>query len=356
MLNLLTIKISRFCYFATLNICMPRNNSCSPNSKESILKRAILTLSLEADAINRLATNLDDNFVDVVNLILNSSGRVIITGVGKSADVGRKIVATLNSTGSPSLFVHAGDAVHGDLGVIQTGDVVLCLSKSGRSAEIIALAPLLKQQGHPVVGVTGIEDSPLAKQSDYVLIAGIDPEACPFDLAPTTSTAVQMALGDALALCLMEARGFGAEDFAKFHPGGAIGKRLTVKLNDLCDSERKPSVGLDSPLHDVLMSMTEGRYGATVVLGEDSSISGIITDGDLRRAFAKGNATNLTAFEIMSSNPMSFEGNELASGAVVVFQEKGISQIIVTDEIGNYVGIVHIHDLVKEGIIQITSK
>jgi len=335
---------------------MPLNNSYSSISKESILKRATQTLGLEADAINRLAENLDDNFVAVVTLILNSTGRVVITGVGKSADVGRKIVATLNSTGSPALFVHSGDAVHGDLGVIQTGDVVICLSKSGRSAEIMALAPLLKQQGHPVVGVTGIVDSPLAQQSDYVLIAGVDPEACPFDLAPTTSTAVQMALGDALALCLMEARGFGAEDFAKFHPGGALGKRLTVKLDDLRDSGRKPNVGMESPLQDVLMSMTEGRYGATVVLGNDSSIKGIITDGDLRRSLANGTATDSKASEIMSSEPLTVSGNELAAQIAGIFQERGISQIIVTDELGKYSGMVHIHDLVKEGIIQVTTK
>ncbi|PCJ80728.1 MAG: D-arabinose 5-phosphate isomerase [Bacteroidetes bacterium] len=335
---------------------MPLNNPYSSISKESILKIATQTLGLEADAINRLAENLDDNFVAVVSLILNSTGRVVITGVGKSADVGRKIVATLNSTGSPALFVHSGDAVHGDLGVIQTGDVVICLSKSGRSAEIMALAPLLKQQGHPVIGVTGVADSPLAKQSDYVLIAGVDPEACPFDLAPTTSTAVQMALGDALALCLMEARGFGAEDFAKFHPGGALGKRLTVKLDDLRDSGRKPNVGMESPLQDVLMSMTEGRYGATVVLGDDSSIKGIITDGDLRRSLANGTATDSKASEIMSSEPLTVNGSELAAQVAGVFQEKGISQIIVTDEMGKYSGMVHLHDLVKEGIIQVTTK
>jgi len=337
---------------------MGHKNLNNPNSvtKKSILNRGIQTLRMEANAINRLAGQLDTGFVDVINLILKTSGRVVVTGVGKSADVGRKIVATLNSTGSPALFVHAGDAVHGDLGVIQQGDVVLCLSKSGRSAEIIALAPLLKEHGHTVVGVTGVADSPLAKQSDIVLIAGVDAEACPFDLAPTTSTAVQMALGDAIAMCLMEARGFGAEDFAKFHPGGAIGKRLTVRLNDLIDSGRKPSVSFDAPIQDVLLSMTTGRYGATTILGAESNIVGIITDGDLRRALEAGNASSSKASEIMTPNPLSLLGSELAANAARHIQEKGISQVIVTDENGTYIGMVHLHDLVREGITQVKNK
>ena len=333
------------------------NKNLNPSTTaESILLRGTQTLRLEAEAINRLADQLGTPFVDVINLILKTSGRVVLTGVGKSADVGRKIVATLNSTGSPALFVHAGDAVHGDLGVIQEGDVVICLSKSGRSAEMTALTPLLKQHGHTIVGVTGVADSPLAKQSDIVLIAGVDAEACPYDLAPTTSTAVQMALGDALAMCLMEAKGFGAEDFAKFHPGGALGRRLTVTLHDLIDPERRPSVRVDAHIQDVLLSMTAGRYGATAIVGTESNIVGIITDGDLRRALVVGNAINSTAEQIMTQKPFTIEGTELAAHAAKMIEEKGISQVIVTNENGDYTGMVHLHDLVREGITQLKTK
>ena len=335
---------------------MADKNLNSSTSAESILLRGTQTLRLEAEAINRLADQLGTPFVDVINLILKTSGRVVLTGVGKSADVGRKIVATLNSTGSPALFVHAGDAVHGDLGVIQEGDVVICLSKSGRSAEMTALTPLLKQHGHTIVGVTGVADSPLAKQSDIVLIAGVDAEACPYDLAPTTSTAVQMALGDALAMCLMEAKGFGAEDFAKFHPGGALGRRLTVTLHDLIDPERRPSVRVDAHIQDVLLSMTAGRYGATAIVGSESNIVGIITDGDLRRALVVGNAINSIAEEIMTPKPFAIVGTELAAHAAKMIEEKGISQVIVTNENGDYTGMVHLHDLVREGITQLKTK
>ena len=266
-------------------------------------------------------------------------------------------MATLNSTGSPALFVHAGDAVHGDLGGIQEGDVVICLSKSGRSAEMIALAPLLKQHGHTIVGVTGAADSPLAQQSDIVLLAGVDAEACPYNLAPTTSTAVQMALGDALAMCLMEAKGFGAADFARFHPGGALGRRLTVRLNDLIDPQRRPSVRFDSQIQDVLLSMTAGRYGATAIVGSESNIVGIITDGDLRRALEVGNAINSKAEEIMTPKPFAMFGTELAAHAAKMIEEQGISQVIVTNENGGYTGMVHLHDLIREGIItQVTTK
>lgn len=336
---------------------MGHKNLNPPTSSESILQRGTLTLRLEAEAINRLADQLGTPFVDAINLILKTSGRVVLTGVGKSADVGRKIVATLNSTGSPALFVHAGDAVHGDLGGIQEGDVVICLSKSGRSAEMIALAPLLKQHGHTIVGVTGAADSPLAQQSDIVLLAGVDAEACPYNLAPTTSTAVQMALGDALAMCLMEAKGFGAADFARFHPGGALGRRLTVRLNDLIDPQRRPSVRFDSQIQDVLLSMTAGRYGATAIVGSESNIVGIITDGDLRRALEVGNAINSKAEEIMTPKPFAMFGTELAAHAAKMIEEQGISQVIVTNENGGYTGMVHLHDLIREGIItQVITK
>jgi arabinose-5-phosphate isomerase len=320
----------------------------------NILKRAVLTLNMESEAIHNLARTLDSKFVDVVELILNSTGRVVITGVGKSADVGRKIVATLNSTGSPAMFVHAGDAVHGDLGGIQKGDIVICLSKSGNSAEIAALVPLLKAQSHPIIAVTGVEDSNLANHADIVLLAGVDPEACPYDLAPTTSTAVQMALGDALALCLMEVKGFDENDFAKFHPGGTLGKKLTITLADLCEKGRTPKVKTDASLQDILLSMTEGRYGATAViesLNGDDKIVGIITDGDLRRALEGDLSSKTMASSIMNSTPLSLSSSELAAKAARLIKERNISQILVLNEAGGYMGMVHIHDLVKEGLV-----
>jgi len=320
----------------------------------NILKRAVLTLNMESEAIHNLARTLDSKFVDVVELILNSTGRVVITGVGKSADVGRKIVATLNSTGSPAMFVHAGDAVHGDLGGIQKGDIVICLSKSGNSAEIAALVPLLKAQNHPIIAVTGVEDSNLANHADIVLLAGVDPEACPYDLAPTTSTAVQMALGDALALCLMEVKGFDENDFAKFHPGGTLGKKLTITLADLCEKGRTPKVKTDASLQDILLSMTEGRYGATAViesLNGDDKIVGIITDGDLRRALEGDLSSKTMASSIMNSTPLSLSSSELAAKAARLIKERNISQILVLNEAGGYMGMVHIHDLVKEGLV-----
>lgn len=318
---------------------------------EDILKRATQTLKLEGDAIHKLGDSLGDEFVSVIQLILSSNGRIVLSGVGKSADVARKIVATLNSTGSPALFVHAGDAVHGDLGGIQSGDVVLCLSKSGRSSEILALAPLIRAAGHPIVAVTGSADSQLASLADHVILAGVDPEACPFDLAPTTSTAVQMALGDAIALCLMEAKGFGADDFARNHPGGTLGKRLTIRVSDLVDSDRLPSVAPTASLQEVLLSMTSGRYGATVVI-ESGTIVGIITDGDLRRALEAGNTSSETvASSIMGTTPLTISGDSLATEAAVAIKARGVTQIISVDSSGNYCGIVHLHDLIREGIV-----
>ena len=323
------------------------------HSRDKILERAKLTLKLEGDSIHKLAEGLDEDFFQVITLILNSSGRVVITGVGKSADVGRKIVATLNSTGSPALFVHSGDAVHGDLGGIQHGDVVLCLSKSGRSAEVLALAPLLNAANHPLVAVTGSKDSPLARLSQHVLIAGVDPEACPYDLAPTTSTAVQMALGDAIALCLMEAKGFGAEDFAKNHPGGTLGKKLLTRVEDLIDSGRTPSIYANSSLQEILLSMSAGRYGATAVISSDGTkqIEGIITDGDLRRALEAGRTEGIVASDLMTANPLHINSALLASKAASMMNERGVSQILVVDDNSSYVGVVHLHDLIREGIV-----
>ncbi len=320
-------------------------------SSEDILKRATQTLKLEGDAIHKLGDSLSDEFVSVIQLILSSNGRIVLSGVGKSADVARKIVATLNSTGSPALFVHAGDAVHGDLGGIQNGDVVLCLSKSGRSTEILTLASLIKAAGHPIVAITGSSNSQLASLANHVLLAGVDPEACPFDLAPTTSTAVQMALGDAIALCLMEAKGFGADDFARNHPGGTLGKRLTTRVEDLADPQRLPAVAPKASLQEVLLSMTSGRYGATVVI-DSGTIVGIITDGDLRRALETGKTSSETvASSIMGTKPLTISSFSLATEAAAAIKSRGVSQIISVDSSGNYRGIVHLHDLISEGIV-----
>jgi len=320
-------------------------------SSEDILNRAIKTLKMEGDAIYNLASNLGDNFLSAINLIIESKGRIVLTGVGKSADVARKIVATLNSTGSPAFFVHAGDAVHGDLGGIQPGDVMLCISKSGRSDEIVALIPLIRAAGNSIIAITGSKDSPLSKLSDQTILAGTDPEACPYDLAPTTSTAVQMALGDAIALCLMEAKGFNAEDFARNHPGGTLGKRLTVLVSDLIDKNRLPQVEQSASLQDVLMSMTSGRYGATVVI-DSNSIVGIITDGDLRRALESGlEASETTASQIMGKTPLTINDTALAAEAAKAIRERGVTQIIAVNSNNTYSGLVHIHDLIREGIV-----
>ena len=321
------------------------------SSRSDIIDRAVQTLKLEGDAIYNLASTLGDDFVAVISLMLEAKGRIVLTGVGKSANVARKIVATLNSTGTPAFFIHAGDAVHGDLGGIQSGDVVLCLSKSGRSDEIIALAPLIKAAGNPIISITGEENSQLAQLSDHIIIAGGGPEACPFDLAPTTSTAVQMALGDAIALCLMEAKGFGAEDFARNHPGGTLGKRLSVLVSDLVDSSRLPHVPPTASLQEILISMTTGRYGATVVI-DSNSIIGIITDGDLRRALESGSTSDsTTASKIMGITPLTIPEQRLAVDAAKAIRERGVTQIIAVDSSGNYSGIVHIHDLIREGIV-----
>ncbi len=318
-------------------------------SKENILNRAKQTLKMEGDALHNLSSSLGEDFVDVIFTILDSKGRIVLTGVGKSADVARKIVATLNSTGSPALFVHAGDAVHGDLGGIQDGDVVLCLSKSGKSAEIEALAPLIKDAGNTLIAITGVSTSTLAKLADHIILAGNEPEACPFDLVPTTSTSVQMALGDAIALCLMEAKGFSPEDFARNHPGGTLGKKLTIRVSDLVDSNRLPQVNSSASMQDVLISMTSGRYGATVIM-EGSKIVGIITDGDLRRALESGKFDQC-ASEIMGSTPLTISENKLAAEAARAIQERGVTQIISVDSNGAYSGIVHLHDLIREGIV-----
>ncbi|WP_296315013.1 KpsF/GutQ family sugar-phosphate isomerase [Winogradskyella sp. UBA3174] len=320
------------------------------NTKQSILHTAKTTINLESKAIKNLSELLTDDFADAVELIYNSKGRVIITGIGKSAIIANKIVATLNSTGTPSVFMHAADAIHGDLGLILEDDVVICISKSGNTPEIKVLVPLIKRAKNKMIAITGNKDSFLGLQADYILDAFVEQEACPNNLAPTTSTTAQLVLGDALAVCLLELRGFSSKDFAKYHPGGALGKRLYLRVNDLSSQNLKPKVGLEASLKEVIVEITEKMLGVTAVV-DNNKIVGIITDGDLRRMLSKSDdITNLKAKDIMSSNPRRIVEDAMAVDAKEVMEEFGISQLLVEHD-GNYAGVVHLHDLIKEGII-----
>ncbi len=318
-------------------------------SKE-IIGLAQKTLRIEADGLLKLSTKINEEFSAVVQRILYLKGRVIVTGIGKSAIIAQKIVATLNSTGTPSMFMHAADAIHGDLGMIQTNDLVICISKSGTTPEIKVLIPLLKHSGNFLVGMVGDLDSYLAKQADLVLDTTIDVEACPHNLAPTTSTTAQLAMGDALAVCLLESREFSSADFAKFHPGGALGKRLYLKAGDLALQNETPAVLLSTPVRQVLVEMTRSRLGAVCVL-HDGIIAGIITDGDIRRMMeSHRDIEALLASDIMGENPKKIEQDELAVKALEIMRENNINQILVTSA-DKYRGMVHLHDLLKEGII-----
>ncbi|WP_304141637.1 SIS domain-containing protein [Mesoflavibacter zeaxanthinifaciens] len=316
----------------------------------SILKSAKETIELEGQAILNLKSLLDDDFVNATQLIYNSKGRVIITGIGKSAIIATKIVATLNSTGTPAVFMHAADAIHGDLGLILEDDVVICISKSGNTPEIKVLVPLIKNAKNKMIALTGNKDSFLGQHADYVLNSYVQKEACPNNLAPTTSTTAQLVLGDALAVTLLELRGFTSRDFAKYHPGGALGKKLYLRVLDISSVNEKPQVTLDTSIRDVIVEISEKRLGVTAVV-EDKKIVGIITDGDLRRMLSKvDDFSSLTAKDIMSSNPKRIAEDAMAIDAMEVLEENGISQLLVEKE-GHYAGVVHLHDLIKEGII-----
>lgn len=320
------------------------------NIKDSILSTAKKTIDLESSAISNLANLLTDDFANAVELIYNSKGRVIITGIGKSAIIANKIVATLNSTGTPAVFMHAADAIHGDLGLVLQDDVVICISKSGNTPEIKVLIPLLKSAKNKMIAITGNVQSYLALQADYVLNTYVEQEACPNNLAPTTSTTAQLVMGDALAICLVELKGFSSKDFAKYHPGGALGKRLYLRVNDLSSVNQKPQVGLDTNVKQVIVEISEKMLGVTAVVDE-GKIIGIITDGDLRRMLTKNDAfTHLTAKDIMSSNPKRIDENAMAVDALELMETNEISQLLVEHE-GKYAGVVHLHDLIKEGII-----
>ncbi len=319
-------------------------------SKKSIIEAGVSTLQLEAQAILGLIHNINDDFVKAVNLIIKGKGRVIVTGIGKSAIIAQKIVATFNSTGTPSIFMHAADAVHGDLGMIQKDDIVMCISKSGNTPEIKLLAPLLKQSGNTMIGMVGQLNSELAMQADLVLNTYVEKEACPHNLAPTTSTTAQLAMGDALAMCLLHARNFNETDFAKYHPGGSLGRKLYLKAGDLALKNQKPSISPDASVKDVIIEISQNRLG-TVVVVQEREILGIITDGDIRRMLQKhSDLSNIKASDLMNPHPKRIEKDLLALNALQIIKENNITQLLVTDA-GVYFGIVHLHDLLQEGII-----
>ena len=320
------------------------------NSIQSILKTARKTIDIERDAIANLSHLLTDDFAKAVTLIFNSKGRVIITGIGKSAIIANKIVATLNSTGTPAVFLHAADAIHGDLGLILDDDIVICISKSGNTPEIKVLVPFIKNAKNKLIAITGNDKSFLAQQADFILNAYVEQEACPNNLAPTTSTTVQLVLGDALAVCLLELRGFSSKDFAKYHPGGALGKRLYLRVSDLSSVNQKPKVDLSTTAKNVIVEISEKMLGVTAVV-DNNKIAGIITDGDLRRMLTKNDEfIHLTAKDIMSSNPKRIDEDAMAIDAMELMEKHGISQLLV-EKNGKYAGVIHIHDLIKEGII-----
>ena len=319
--------------------------------KKSIRQTAARTIALESLAIASLAERLDDHFDNVVEVLFNLRGRLIISGVGKSALIAQKIVATLNSTGTPAIFLHAADAIHGDLGMVQPEDVVMIISKSGHSPEIKLLVPLIKNFGNPLIGMVGNRSSFLAERSDYILDTTVDQEACPNNLAPTSSTTAQLVMGDAIAVCLMELRGFTSEDFAKFHPGGTIGKRLYLRVADLYGQNERPYVRPESTLKEVILEISQKRLGVTAVL-DGETLMGIITDGDLRRMLEKAVVLEgVQARSIMTNHPKMIRPDALAIEALDEMRKFDISQLIVTDEKGQYLGILQLHDLVREGLI-----
>ncbi len=308
------------------------------------------TISTEGDAIHHLASLLDQQFADAVDCIYRGKGRVVITGIGKSALIASKIVATLNSTGTPAIFMHAADAIHGDLGTIQQEDIVICISKSGNTPEIKLLVPLIKIGSNKLIAMTGNTESYLAEQSDFILNTYVEKEACPNNLAPTTSTTAQLVMGDALAICLLELRGFSPKDFAKFHPGGTLGKKLYLRVADISEKNMKPQVEANSAIKNVIVEISEKMLGVAAVL-EDGKLIGIVTDGDIRRMLNKyENINGLTARDIMTKNPKTIDPGVLAVNALKEMQKNGISQLLVKKN-NAYLGVVHLHNLINEGIL-----
>jgi len=316
----------------------------------NIIANAKRTILVESEAIANLVNFIDTDFEQAVAYIYKSKGRVIVTGIGKSANIATKIVATLNSTGTPAVFMHAADAIHGDLGTVLKDDVVICISKSGNTPEIKVLVPLIKNYGNKIIAITGNVDSFLGKNADFTLNTFVEKEACPNNLAPTTSTTAQLVMGDALAVCLLELKGFTSKDFAKYHPGGALGKRLYLRVSDLIENNQLPKVLETDSIAQVIIEISEKRLGVTAVL-RDNKIVGIITDGDIRRMLSKTTEiNNFKAKDIMGKNPKSIHKDAMAIEALDALENNTITQILVKDDDNNYVGVVHLHDLIKEGI------
>jgi arabinose-5-phosphate isomerase len=320
-----------------------------------VLAVARQVLLEEADALRDVAQAVaaTPDFARCVATLLNLRGRVVVTGVGKSAHIASKLVATFNSTGTPALFMHAADAIHGDLGMIQAEDFVIAISKSGDTPEIKVLVPLLRRKGVPLAALVSNADSYLARQAAYVLHAPVRREACPHDLAPTTSTTAAMALGDALAVCLLECRQFSAQDFARLHPGGTLGKKLYLTVGDLSRQNQRPQVGLGASLREVLLEISGKRLGATAVLDAAGQLAGIITDGDLRRMLGRGplaDLESLTAKDILTPQPATIAQSDFAAEALRRMQERNITQLIVLDE-GQFAGFIHLHDVLREGLV-----
>lgn len=312
---------------------------------------ALRTIKIEAEAILGMAALVTDDFNEIIDTIINAKGRLIVSGIGKSAIIAQKIVATLNSTGTPAVYLHAAEAIHGDLGMILNFDVVMIISKSGESPEIKVLAQLIKNFGNPLIGMVGNTASYLAKQSNYVLNTTVSQEACPNNLAPTSSTTAQMVMGDALAVALMEKRGFSSSDFAKFHPGGSLGKKLYLRVADLYINNEKPAVNLSAPVKEVIVEISRKRLGITAVLNEKNELAGAITDGDLRRMLQKSESlTGITASQVMTANPKTIEADSLAIDAMEIMRENNITQLLVTGN-NQYLGVIHLHDLINEGLI-----
>ncbi len=315
-----------------------------------IKQSALETIQIEADAIANLKNYITDDFAIIVEKIINNKGRVVITGVGKSAIIASKIVATLNSTGTPSVFMHAADAIHGDLGILQKEDIAICISNSGSSPEIKVLIPMLKSLGNALVGMVGNLHSYLALQADHVLNTTIEKEATPGNPAPTSSTTAQLVMGDALAVALLKARGFSTSDFARYHPGGALGKQLYLKVGDLYTKNEKPSVHIHASIREIILEISSKRLGATAVI-EKGQLRGIVTDGDLRRMLEKEtDFSGLTARDIMTINPKTIEKDTLAVDALNLMRKNNITQLLVSDQ-NSYLGVVHLHDILNEGII-----
>lgn len=316
-----------------------------------IKQAALKVIDLQSKSVAGLSNFINEDFEKAVKVIKAGSGRVIVSGVGKSAIIAQKIVATFNSTGTPSIFMHAADAIHGDLGIVQQDDIVIIISKSGESAEIKVLAPLIKNFGNILIGMVGAAESYLAKKSDIFLNTTVDVEACPNNLAPTTSTTAQLVMGDALAICLMELNGFQSADFAKFHPGGMLGKKLYLRVRDLSGDNEKPKVLATQSLKEVILEMTKKRLGITAVVTTDNDLLGIITDGDLRRMLEKNVAIDkIHAADIMTASPKTIGPDELAVEALNMLRKNEISQLVVSEK-GKYLGIIHLHDLIREGLI-----